>query len=71
MMVIESYGNGVISSPAYFRFRHNKKTHLLYMDSHAGPVLLPSGNYLNSAGKPDGTLLSLVGTNSFGYLLVY
>ncbi len=71
MMVIDCYGNGVLSSPAYLRFRHNKQTHLLYMDSHAGAVALPPNNYLDGSGKPTGTLTTLTGTDSFGYSLVY
>lgn len=71
MMLIDSYGNGVLSTPNSFRFRHNKKTHLLYMDSHAAPVVLPPGNYLETTGKPSGTLITKVGADSFGYSLVY
>ena len=71
MMLIDSYGNGVLSTPNSFRFRHNKKTHLLYMDSHAAPVVLPPGNYLEATGKPSGTLITKVGADSFGYSLVY
>jgi prepilin-type N-terminal cleavage/methylation domain-containing protein/prepilin-type processing-associated H-X9-DG protein len=71
MMVIDSYGNAVTTNPASFRFRHNKKIHLLYMDGHAGAVLLPPNNYLNDSGKPTGTVTTQVDAASFSYSLVY
>ena len=72
MMAIDSYGNGEISSPTNFRFRHDKKIHLLYMDSHAEPSRLPIGNVVSANGTPlVGTLLSNTGANSESYSLVY
>jgi hypothetical protein len=41
------------------------------MDGHAGAKILPLGNYLKDNGAPVGTITTQVGSNSFGYSLIY
>ena len=71
MQVICSYGTGYLANPANFRFRHGRKTNLLYMDGHAGSRILPGDCTIDGNDKPIGPSMSDIGTDAFPYSMLF
>ena len=54
-MVLDAGCKCFLDAHTYIRFRHNKSYNAVYMDGHAGKVLVPQGCYLISAATPSGS----------------